>query len=313
MGAKTRLTMQFVPEDLLKKTFSDIARQQRGLEDRAKRYIMRVAESVTLTSRIKAGWSSVAVGVSSAISIAQQVLGVFRLISREAMEIADAVDRDNQALAVFAGDASRLEGLFAAIGGTMTRGDITGYAVKLRAANVEYREMQGLMRASLALSNEFFGTSESWLRMMTLAITTGRATQLAQAGLIVDLTGALDRYAITLGKARKELTEEEKIQARVNASLEAITKRLEAHTKEMSRANKVRQLSVAMAEYWEEMKKAAWNEVVWKVEMAEWVRGGMKKAAEMERHTTIMEDMTEAARNYIEAQRIQGIQDELAA
>ena len=57
-------------------------------------------------------------------------------------------------------------------------------------------------------------------KTLTQAIITGRTELFKSAGMIVDLNSAYKDYAALTGDATRELTEQEKVQARVNATLE---------------------------------------------------------------------------------------------
>jgi hypothetical protein len=57
-------------------------------------------------------------------------------------------------------------------------------------------------------------------KLLTTAIITGRTELFKSAGMIIDLNQAYDDYAEIVGKASSELSEQEKVQARVNATME---------------------------------------------------------------------------------------------
>lgn len=59
------------------------------------------------------------------------------------------------------------------------------------------------------------------LEKLTTAIISGRTQLFRSSGVLIDLTSSYDSYAKSLGKTRQELTEYEKLQARVNATIEA--------------------------------------------------------------------------------------------
>lgn len=76
-------------------------------------------------------------------------------------------------------------------------------------------------------------------KLLTDAIITGRTQLFKSAGMIIDLNKAYEDYAEIVGKTASELTEQEKVQARVNATMEYGERIAGAYTTAMQDPGKV--------------------------------------------------------------------------
>jgi hypothetical protein len=76
-------------------------------------------------------------------------------------------------------------------------------------------------------------------RQLTTAIVTGRTELFKSAGLVIDLQQAYDAYGESIGKSGRQLSEAEKLQARMNATIEYGTRIAGAYEKAMEQPGKV--------------------------------------------------------------------------
>lgn len=80
-------------------------------------------------------------------------------------------------------------------------------------------EIVGLLEIARASATRFGGDTASAFEQIALATETGMVRSLKARGIVLDLAQVYDDYAKSLGKSRKELTETEEKQARLNAVL----------------------------------------------------------------------------------------------
>jgi hypothetical protein len=128
----------------------------------------------------------------------------------------DAVAKSNT---VSAGTSAVLEGQIEKLG--VTTQDARGNLARLIAAQVDYTKASQLAAAAQNLGRVSGEGTAAGFERLTHAIVTGQPELLRQLGLNVNLEKEYQRVARATGRTSESLTEQEKVQIRLNATLTA--------------------------------------------------------------------------------------------
>lgn len=139
------------------------------------------------------------------------------------------IENQFQKMAETAGVSSQqiLDGIEKATKGTIDQSDAmelaTDSILKLGSAASKIPEIMELARKAAMATG---GDTAQAFEQLNFAIATGNTRILKRMGLSYDAQDAEKKYALSIGKLNNELTDQEKIQARLNALLDVGNKKL---------------------------------------------------------------------------------------
>ena len=168
--------------------------------------------------------SMVAIGIASGAAIAGLIaFGV------KSFKAAAEVERLDLALeAVGASSGKGYEALKSTSDGMRALGINAAAAqkttLKFAQSNIDLSQATLLAKTAQDLSVASSTTAEEALQSITMAVTTGNTRVLRQIGITTGASDAYQRYAVTIGKAAKDLTMAERRQAVVNLVMKEGTK-----------------------------------------------------------------------------------------
>lgn len=111
--------------------------------------------------------------------------------------------------------------------------------------------------AARVLANSTGGDAATAFEQLVRSMAIGQERLLRQVGLQIDASRAVDQYAASIGKSTDRLTENERRIAVRNAILEAMQRRVDSNGRaEVSFADKIKQSTVEMANFWDQLSKA---------------------------------------------------------
>jgi len=143
--------------------------------------------------------------------------------------------------------------------GTVTDFALMERANRLLAAGVKANadDFGVLTSASKVLANEGFGNLNTIMTQVDRAMMTGQITRLGRIGITVDLKKAELDYATSLGKTTAELTNNQSLEAKRMALLEATRKIVaDAGEIQLSFADRINQVSTAVKNWVNNLESA---------------------------------------------------------
>ena len=183
----------------------------------------------------------------------------------EMMELGAKVEQQKQAfenLASSLGVSSEqiIKDLRKMSGETMSTAEIMGKASQAMILGIDPTKLAKMMEISRA-SARAFGKDVGFM-FESIAIGVGRQSKLIldNLGIIVSAGAAYEKYAKSIGKSTKELTEMERKQAFLNATLEAGDRILQQiDTSTMTNLEKMQKLKAAWEDFSVKIGQALWH------------------------------------------------------
>ena len=183
----------------------------------------------------------------------------------EMMELGAKVEQQKQAfenLASSLGVSSEqiIKDLRKMSGETMSTAEIMGKASQAMILGIDPTKLAKMMEISRA-SARAFGKDVGFM-FESIAIGVGRQSKLIldNLGIIVSAGSAYEKYAKSIGKSTKELTEMERKQAFLNATLEAGDRILQQiDTSTMTNLEKMQKLKAAWEDFSVKIGQALWH------------------------------------------------------
>lgn len=183
----------------------------------------------------------------------------------ELMELGAKVEQQKQAfenLASSLGVSSEqiIKDLRKMSGETMSTAEIMGKASQAMILGIDPTKLAKMMEISRA-SARAFGKDVGFM-FESIAIGVGRQSKLIldNLGIIVSAGDAYEKYAKSIGKSTKELTEMERKQAFLNATLEAGDRILQQiDTSTMTNLEKMQKLKAAWEDFAVKIGQALWH------------------------------------------------------
>jgi len=183
----------------------------------------------------------------------------------ELMELGAKVEQQKQAfenLASSLGVSSEqiIKDLRKMSGETMSTAEIMGKASQAMILGIDPTKLAKMMEISRA-SARAFGKDVGFM-FESIAIGVGRQSKLIldNLGIIVSAGDAYEKYAKSIGKSTKELTEMERKQAFLNATLEAGDRILQQiDTSTMTNLEKMQKLKAAWEDFSVKIGQALWH------------------------------------------------------
>ena len=206
-------------------------------------------------------WKKNWLGITAAITASIMALRK----AWEMMELGAKVEQQKQAfenLASSLGVSSEqiIKDLRKMSGETMSTAEIMGKASQAMILGIDPTKLAKMMEISRA-SARAFGKDVGFM-FESIAIGVGRQSKLIldNLGIIVSAGDAYEKYAKSIGKSTKELTEMERKQAFLNATLEAGDRILQQiDTSTMTNLEKMQKLKAAWEDFSVKIGQALWH------------------------------------------------------
>jgi hypothetical protein len=242
-------------------------------EDRATTVLQKIQKQMDSTSQSakqsadKTGKSTRALG-----QLTDRFDGMAAKLGKMRMAFAAlAASLASGAIVKAASGGAVLEAQLARIGGTAEEGHKQLKKMAAAAGGVfsvqdlvDFQTRQNELGAQLGLTGEELGKLDSrftalgksggdGLRLLIEAVATGRTVALKQLGLVTDLTAGYDAYAVSINKTTAQLTEQDKVRARVAVLREDIKG---INTESGNSVTAFEQAGAAMSDAWTEVQLA---------------------------------------------------------
>lgn len=208
---------------------------------------------------VEGAFSTVALGASVAASTIALVTGAIVGLAEKGSHINDVAAGFDR-LAGGAENANRiLDAMMKGVAGTVDDLELMEIANKALATGaIKTAEQFGVVTAAArVLSREGFGPIEQQLSTIERALATGRTRQLQYMIGVIDLKGAEDKYAASIGATRDQLTASGKLHADQIAIFDRLNQKVsEAGDQQLSFAEKTKAARIAFGNWFDDLASA---------------------------------------------------------